>query len=281
MASRSAFKNTARRSAAKARGGLTPSKAAPLTEAEHRILKAVDVTRLLFEHKDATQIGRRNRDKGFGLLMVHLKAAHQALYRYSNRGAVAGNSDPIFAAMAACERAWAAFEVIAGEEDKIVARLSPIEKRLGVDITTRRPTFEVGIGKVEHEDQIRQFFANERKKGPPAVAITKAQWDASCRKQQAKALSRFRKAQRELRRLQDKHGWTAFENRYEAACNATDDAMLKVARTIPTTHAGLAALAEWASKHYEDHFENRSTEPTPLLLVGIARAAKRLGGGRP
>ena len=193
-------------------------------------------------------------------------------------------ADPIFAAMAACERAWAAFETIAGEEDKIDARLRPIEKRLGVDITTRRPMFEAGIGsqRFEHEGEIRQFFDNERRRGPPPIAITKAQWRAGCLKAQAKALSRFRKAQRDVKRLQDKHGWTDFENRYEAACKATDVAMLKVARTIPTTHAGLAALAEWASKHYEDHFENRrSTEPTPLLFVAIARAAERLGRRRP
>ena len=82
------LKTTPRPRATKARGAITPSKprAAPLTEAEERILKAVDVTRVLHKHKEA-----KDRDVGFAVLLVHLNAAYKAPYRHSNRDA----QDPV------------------------------------------------------------------------------------------------------------------------------------------------------------------------------------------
>jgi hypothetical protein len=76
-----------KRSTPKARPpGATKPKLPPLTEAENRILKAVDVTRMLYEHKGAKRIGQRNRDMGFGMLLMHLDRAYKALFRYSILG---------------------------------------------------------------------------------------------------------------------------------------------------------------------------------------------------
>jgi len=85
MASRSVRKTTPRPRATKAKPW---SKAEPLTEARERVLKAVDWTRMLYEHQDAKLLGRKNRDKGFVMLLAHLDGADNALHRYSNRAAV-------------------------------------------------------------------------------------------------------------------------------------------------------------------------------------------------
>jgi len=43
---------------------------------------------MLHEHQDAKLLGRKNRDKGFAMLLAHLDGAYKALHRYSNRAAV-------------------------------------------------------------------------------------------------------------------------------------------------------------------------------------------------
>jgi len=63
----------------------------PLVEAENRILKAVDVTRMLYESKGAKRINQRNRDMGFGMLLMHLDAAYKALFRAQRRKTKAGH----------------------------------------------------------------------------------------------------------------------------------------------------------------------------------------------
>lgn len=188
--------------------------------------------------------------------------------------------DPIYAAIAAYERAEAAFSAVAGEEDGLNAKLRPIEERHGgVDFTTHfQPAVKCGIGNAvfTSEAEVKRFFAGEIKNGRPPVSITKAQWRAGNLKGQAKALASFRKAQRDVKRLQDKHGWTDFLRRYEETLEASEAALLKAVRTAPTTHAGLGALAQWASKHCEDRLQGTRWNATELLFGTIARAAKRL-----
>jgi len=50
---------------------------------------------------------------------------------------------------------------------------------------------------------------------------------------------------------------------------------------MPTTLAGLVTLAEWASKNYDDHLEGQRWNAAELCFDSLARAAKRLGRGRP
>ena len=94
------LKTTPRPRATKAKGGLTPSRP-DLTEAEDRILKAVDVTRVLHKHKEA-----KDRDMGFAVLLVHLNAAYKALYRYSNPDAHDPAGKAQSAAFDAAHKRW-------------------------------------------------------------------------------------------------------------------------------------------------------------------------------
>jgi hypothetical protein len=204
--------------------------------------------------------------------------------------------DPTLAAIAAYEKSWAAFDTVVGEEAKLETKLHPIEQRLGVDITTHRPSFDVGVdrwtheafggvftGRVESEAEIKAHFAKLRKKGPPPInaGMSKRAWARYCANELRAATKRLRKAQRELKRLQDKYGWTDFERRYDATNEAANVALEKLIRTMPTTLAGLVTLAEWASKNYDDHLEGQRWNAAELCFDSLARAAKRLGRGRP
>ena len=192
--------------------------------------------------------------------------------------------DPTTAAIATFEKAWAAFETLVGEEQRLETKLRPIEAKLGVDISTHRPSYDIGIpyARFETDGDVRKYFAKQRKDGPPLsfAPISKTAWTKQCARQQKDASKRLRKRQRDLKRLQDKHGWTNFERRYDAASLATGTALEKLVRTTPTTFEGLATLSAWASDNYEEHLEGTRWNATELLFDTITRSAKRLAGGR-
>jgi len=192
--------------------------------------------------------------------------------------------DPTLAAIAAYEKSWAAFGDVVSEEAGLETKLAKFEKSIP-GLTLHRPTFDIGIpyASFTGEDELNTYFAKQRKAGPPLslAPISKAAWTKQCVRQQKAALKRLRKARRDLKRQQDKHGWTAHERRYDAANDATEVALEKLVRTVPTTFAGIASLAAWASDNFEEHLANSRWNPGELCFDALARAAKRLDGRRP
>ena len=191
--------------------------------------------------------------------------------------------DPVFAAIEAHAKAWAAFEAVVSQEQALEDKLRPIEQRLGVDITTHRPSFDLGAGiRVEDEAGLSQFYVDLRKRWPgPGTIFSKSAWARACAKSHRGSLKRLHTARRKLKRLQDKHGWTAHERRYNAANMATYTTLEKLVRATPTTFAGLVTMAEWGSKNHEEHLEGQRWNAAELCFDTISALRSVSGKGRP
>lgn len=195
--------------------------------------------------------------------------------------------DPIHAAISAWAKAYAAFEAVVADEEILEDKIRPIEKRLGVHITTVRPSFDIGVSMpgalgfttthVEDASAIRKHFTNKRRsdEGRPGY-VTKSQWRKICAAEERKALKRLRRGQRELSQLQKKHGWKAHQDRYDAVGDVEQTALRKLARTVPTTAEGVAALAAWAAEHYHNDLAGTRWHAPETVYRTIARAVKRL-----
>jgi hypothetical protein len=49
--------------------------------------------------------------------------------------------------------------------------------------------------------------------------------------------------------------------RYNTTCGANDDALMAMCKTVPTTLAGLAALADYAAEIFDDELEMSAEQP--------------------
>jgi hypothetical protein len=310
-------KSTAPKRAAKALGELSPSKPDPIfaaIAAHEKACAAImaycdrgeDVPHTLNHDKELRAMARTvpQTPEGVRALAAHvakwwhnffndvadpeIKRVFQSLAKAmpGARAAKASSPviDPTLAAIAAYEKSWAAFGDVVSEEAGLETKLAKFEKSIP-GLTLHRPTFDIGIpyASFTGEDELNTYFAKQRKAGPPLslAPISKAAWTKQCVRQQKAALKRLRKARRDLKRQQDKHGWTAHERRYDAANDATEVALEKLVRTVPTTFAGIASLAAWASDNFEEHLANSRWNPGELCFDALARAAKRLDGRRP